>query len=270
MELRSTCYGCGLWPQSHLGRRTLLLSKVRTSKQYLHCLLIIPSELIYPRNVPPGARSEVPRPAHFGMAESEELMLPTPDGETISAFLISPENKSQARNVTVIMFHGNAGNIGHRLPIAKVLSHGLNCNVFMVQYRGYGLSSGKPNEKGIAIDAQTGLDYLRRRNGLKSSRFVLYGQSLGGAVASYLAAHNQQHGDIAGIILENTFLSIPELIPRYGLVSHLTFTLGTFMYSSDHPPTVLCLSPDSWSRCVTRLGQLSLYFLPSKTFQFCF
>jgi len=113
-----------------------------------------------------------------------------------------------------MMFHGNAGNIGHRLPIAKVLSHDLSCNVLMLEYRGYGLSTGDPGEKGIAIDAQTGLDYIRNRDDLKGSKIVIYGQSLGGAVAIGLVAKNQDRGDIAGLMLENTFTSIKEMIPR--------------------------------------------------------
>jgi fermentation-respiration switch protein FrsA (DUF1100 family) len=84
----------------------------------------------------------------------------------------------------------------------------------MLQYRGYGLSSGTPNEKGLAIDAQTGLDYIRNRADLKGNKIVIYGQSLGGAVAIGLAAKNHEGKGIAGIILENTFTSIRKLIPR--------------------------------------------------------
>lgn len=83
----------------------------------------------------------------------------------------------------------------------------------MLQYRGYGLSTGTPNEKGINIDAQTGLDYIRSRHELRSTRIVLYGQSLGGAVSIGLGARNQKQGDIAGIILENTFTSMRKMIP---------------------------------------------------------
>lgn len=86
-------------------------------------------------------------------------------------------------------------------------------NVFMLQYRGYGMSTGTPNEKGINIDAQTGLDYIRNRHELRNSSIVLYGQSLGGAVSIGLGARNQKEGDIAGIILENTFLSMRKMIP---------------------------------------------------------
>lgn len=113
------------------------------------------------------------------------------------------------------MFHGNAGNIGHRLPIAKVFVNDLNCNVLMVQYRGYGLSTGNPNEKGLVIDSQTGLDYFRQRDDLKKTKLVIYGQSLGGAVGISLVARNQANGDISAVILENTFLSITKMIPRY-------------------------------------------------------
>nr|OQO20002.1 hypothetical protein B0A51_12264 [Rachicladosporium sp. CCFEE 5018] len=171
------------------------------------------NEIIYPRNIPAGARTEVPRPSQYEMPNSEELLLPTPDGETLSAFLMRPENKSQAAPVTILMFHGNAGNIGHRLPISRILVNGLNCTVLMLEYRGYGLSTGTPNEKGLVIDAQTGLDYVRSREDLRRNRIVVYGQSIGGAVAIDLVTKNQSAGDIKGLILENTFLSIAKMIP---------------------------------------------------------
>ena len=140
-------------------------------------------------------------------------MLPTPDGETLSAFLVRPANKSQARPITILTFHGNAGNIGHRLPIARVLANDIHCTTLMLEYRGYGLSTGHPDEKGLMIDAQTGLDYIRQRSDLKSNKILIYGQSLGGAVAIDLVAKNRGTGDIKGLILENTFLSIAKMIP---------------------------------------------------------
>jgi fermentation-respiration switch protein FrsA (DUF1100 family) len=140
------------------------------------------------------------------------LFIPTPDGESLSAFYIRA-NKQHARNVTILMFHGNAGNIGYRLPIAKVLVNDLRCNVLMLQYRGYGLSTGNPNEKGLMIDAQTGLDYIRERPELRGTKIVIYGQSIGGAVSIGLASRNQKQQDIAGVVLENTFTSIRKLIP---------------------------------------------------------
>jgi abhydrolase domain-containing protein 13 len=171
------------------------------------------SELIYPRGLPPNARTEVPKPSQFGLNDFEELMIPTPDGEHLSAFLIRPSNKQFVSNITILMFHGNAGNIGHRVPIARVLQESIGANILMLEYRGYGLSTGDPNEKGLTIDGQTGLDYIRQRAELRNTKIIIYGQSLGGAVGIGLAARNQKHGDIAALILENTFLSIRKMIP---------------------------------------------------------
>lgn len=164
--------------------------------------------------MPPGTRTDVPRPANVGIEESEELSIPTPDGETLSAFLVKPPNKSQALPITILTFHGNAGNIGHRLPIAKILAEDMQCTVMMLEYRGYGLSTGNPNEEGLRIDAQTGLDFIRNREDLKGNKIVVYGQSLGGAVAIDLVKENKGTGDIKGLVLENTFLSIAKMIPH--------------------------------------------------------
>ncbi|KAL8826447.1 MAG: hypothetical protein Q9170_007401 [Blastenia crenularia] len=153
-------------------------------------------------------------PNQFGITDYEDLRFQTPDGETLSAFFIRPSNKRQARRLTILMFHGNAGNIGHRVPIAKVLEEHIGCNVFMLEYRGYGLSTGTPNEDGINIDAQTAIDYIRNRDETKNDRIIVYGESIGGACAIRLVANNQEAGDIAGLILVNTFTSIRKLIPR--------------------------------------------------------
>lgn len=173
------------------------------------------SELIYPRNVPVDARTNVPKPRQFGISNYEDLHIPTPDGESLHALFIRPSRKRLTESVTVIMFHGNAGNIGHRIPIAKVLEETLGCNVLMMEYRGYGLSTGVPDENGLKIDGQTAIDYLRQRAETKDTKIIVYGQSLGGALAINLVASNQDRGEIAGLILENTFLSIKKLIPTY-------------------------------------------------------
>ncbi|KAJ5938163.1 Protein bem46 [Penicillium verhagenii] len=171
------------------------------------------NEVIYPRNIPADARTHVPSPRQFGITDFEELHIPTPDGESLHALFLKQAKGRFSRNLTVIMFHGNAGNIGHRVPIAKAIQDALQCNVFMLEYRGYGKSTGTPDEVGLKIDAQTGLDYLRKRPETCDTKFVVYGQSLGGSVAINLVATNQDQGDIAGLILENTFLSIRKLIP---------------------------------------------------------
>ncbi|KAJ3161134.1 hypothetical protein HDU86_007756 [Geranomyces michiganensis] len=114
-------------------------------------------------------------------------------------------------NTTVLYCHANAGNMGHRLPIAKVFHARFRANVVMFSYRGYGHSEGSPSEKGLKIDAQ-----------LKNAKIVVYGQSIGGAVAIHLAAQNQE--SIAALIVENTFLTLRKLIPSVmPLIRHVTF-----------------------------------------------
>ena len=173
------------------------------------------SELIYPRFLPQGSTTEegVPKPPQFGISDYENASYVTPDGETLKGFFIRPTNKALSKNLTVLMFHGNAGNAGHRIPIAKVLAENASCSVFMAEYRGYGLSTGTPDEKGLMIDAQTALEYMRQHNEMQNNKIVVYGQSLGGAVSIQLVSRNQTAGDIVGLILENTFTSIRKLIP---------------------------------------------------------
>ncbi len=164
--------------------------------------------------MPPNSRTEIPHPSQFGIKDFEELVIPTPDGEKLSAFFIRGPRGGRNASTTVLMFHGNAGNIGHRLPIARMLLHLTGCNIFMLEYRGYGLSTGEPDENGLLIDAQTGLDYLRERAETSNHKLIVYGQSLGGAVSIKLVARNQHTGDIVGLVLENTFLSMRKLIPK--------------------------------------------------------
>ncbi|KAI5286158.1 hypothetical protein KEM54_007002 [Ascosphaera aggregata] len=173
------------------------------------------NEIIYPRNVPAGSRTDILTPDHFRIPSDafERVQLNTPDGVTLDSFLIKPLRKlNNSPRITIVMFHGNAGNIGHRVPIAEAFAYNVGCNVFMVEYRGYGASTGAPDEKGIKIDAQTALNHLLSRHDTKDTKIVVFGQSLGGAVSSWLSVNNQDK--IAAVILENTFLSLRKMVPR--------------------------------------------------------
>lgn len=117
-----------------------------------------------------------------------------------------------------------------------MLSELIGCSVFMLEYRGYGLSTGSPDEKGLMIDAQTGLDYLTNRQETKNNQIVVYGQSLGGAVSIALVANNQKGGKISGLVLENTFLSMRKLIPSYVLTVFTIITNGVLTERSVIPP----------------------------------
>ena len=206
----------------------------------LNLLSWVCRELIYPRNLPAGTRNEasLPKPSQFGISDYEDLHIPTPDGESLHAFLIRPSNRAARTRMTILMFHGNAGAIEHRVPIAKYLDQMLSCNILMLEYRGYGLSTGSPDEKGLQIDAQAGLDWIRKHEETRNDAILIYGQSLGGAVAIQLVANNQKQTDIKGLILENTFLSIRKMIPRYAAPRTERFLL-IHSGACSHPPGTL-------------------------------
>ncbi|MBI2898789.1 MAG: alpha/beta hydrolase [Planctomycetes bacterium] len=107
---------------------------------------------------------------------------------------------------TLLWFHGNAGNIGDRFNTAIDFVDRLNVNVFIIDYRGYGRSEGSPGEKGLYLDATAAYRTLLDR-GIPAGRIVLLGKSLGGAVAADLAARVP----CAGVVLQSTFTSAPEM-----------------------------------------------------------
>ena len=114
---------------------------------------------------------------------------------------------------TILFFHGTSGNIGHRIGYAHTLSTICQCNVMLLNCRGYGLSDGHAHSKGIREDSQAGLEYLltKRMDVDRENVFVL-GQSMGGAIAIDLAMRNL--GRIKGMIIDNTFTRIADLVPE--------------------------------------------------------
>lgn len=128
----------------------------------------------------------------------EDLYFLTSDRLKINAWFIPhPQAKK-----TLLLFHGNAGNNSNRIDKVRVMREA-KVNIFMVDYRGYGNSQGKPTEKGIYLDAQAAYSYLVNQRKIDPEDIVLYGESLGGAVAIDLASSKK----VAGVILEGTFSS---------------------------------------------------------------
>lgn len=105
----------------------------------------------------------------------------------------------------VLLCHGNAGNISHRLPLCQALLR-TGVAVCCFDYRGYGLSTGKPSEQGTYQDAMAVQEWLVRR-GFESRRIIAWGESLGGGVAAELA----QRGAAGGLVLQSSFTSIPDV-----------------------------------------------------------
>lgn len=106
-------------------------------------------------------------------------MTETIDRVQIHMYFIGQPKDRQRNSPTLIFFHGNAGNMGHRLQNCVGLYHNLHCNILLVEYRGYGLSEGTPSEEGLYLDAKASLDYLFQRNDINHSEIIVFGRSLG-------------------------------------------------------------------------------------------
>ena len=188
----------------------LLLAFVSTIASILYIVYNFCDHLLYSPNEPHDSRTNVLSPMVFNLP-FESIFITTEDNVKINALLIKRPELEYKLSPTMIYFHGNAGNIGHRLQNVYELYHEIGCNVLLVEYRGYGLSEGQPSEKGLYRDACAALDYVIRRPDLDSSKVLVFGRSLGGAVAIDLAKNSPNRSHIAALIVENTFTSIPDI-----------------------------------------------------------
>ncbi|XP_060600920.1 protein ABHD13-like [Ruditapes philippinarum] len=186
--------------------------------------------LYYP-DQPPNSRIFVDQPDKFKLP-FENVFVKTKDGVSINMYLV--KNQNTFAFPTVMMLHGNAGNIGHRLMMTYYLYKIAHCNVLMVEYRGYGKSSGKPSESGIYQDAEAAFEWLLKREDIDSKKIFILGSSLGGAVSIKLTSNPQYAGHIAGLMLENTFTSLPDVAKSLFSLKALDF-LPTFCYKNQFP-----------------------------------
>lgn len=143
-------------------------------------------------------------PERAGLA-FEDVYLTAKDGIKINAWFIP---KDQAR-YTILFCHGNAGNIGHRLEKIMLL-HKLHLNVFIIDYRGYGRSQGRPSERGLYLDAQAAYDYLVNQRQIRPEEIILFGESLGCAAVIDLGARSR----IGGLIVEGAFTRGRDMAKR--------------------------------------------------------
>jgi fermentation-respiration switch protein FrsA (DUF1100 family) len=142
-------------------------------------------------------------PEQFGLTYND-VFLQTSDGVRIHGWHFPVEGPDAARG-TLLFFHGNAGNISHRLENIKFLvDRGIP--VFIVDYRGYGRSDGVITEQGMYRDAESAMDWLMNEMGIPAERVVIFGRSMGGVAAVHAASVRPA----AGVILEATFSSLAD------------------------------------------------------------
>jgi pimeloyl-ACP methyl ester carboxylesterase len=177
------------------------------------------SLLYYPEQ-PESARVFVQTPSSLGLPY-ENVCLTTKDGCRIVGYFIKQPAPIMGQTPTVLYFHGNAGNIGHRLHNAQALYRHCGFNIFLLEYRGYGKSQGTPSEFGLYLDAEAALDFLLLRRDIDRRKIILFGRSLGGAVAIYLAASHSHMDKVMALVVENTFTAIPSMAQlMFPLASH--------------------------------------------------
>ncbi|CAI0387807.1 unnamed protein product [Linum tenue] len=157
-------------------------------------LVAFQERLVYVPVVPGLTKSYPITPARLRLTY-EDVWLRSSDGVRLHAWFIK--------------LFPDCRDIAHRLEMVRIMLQKLQCNVFMLSYRGYGASDGSPSQHGITKDAQAALDHLCQRNDIDTSRIVVFGRSLGGAVGALLTRNNPDK--VAGIILENTFTSILDM-----------------------------------------------------------
>ncbi len=152
-------------------------------------------------------------PAEAGLAY-EDLTLQTEDGVAINAWYI-PYTGAET---TLLWFHGNAGNMGDRVEQIRTYHDRWQVNQMVMDYRGYGRSKGKISEEGSYEDARTALKELTEKRGVPLDHIIIFGRSLGAAVAVQLAVEM----NAAGLMLEAPFASIREMARRhYPLIGNL-------------------------------------------------
>ncbi len=142
----------------------------------------------------------------------EECTFTTSDGLKLHGWFLPNDSAT----TTLLWLHGNAGNIIHRLDQLRMF-RSLECNIFIIDYRGYGRSEGEPSEEGLYLDAVAAYDYLESRSAVQQTRIFVYGQSLGSAVAVDLATKRNCDGLILESSLTNAKDMAKEMFPWFPL-----------------------------------------------------
>lgn len=151
------------------------------------------------------SRSLFATPATAGL-KYEDVWLTAEDGIRIHGwYVFHPRPRG-----TLLFFHGNAGNIGDRIESLAIF-HELGLESFIIDYHGYGLSGGSAGERETYMDARAAWNHLIDIRRVPAEKIVLFGRSLGGGVASWLAAQVKP----AALILESSFTSVPDLASKY-------------------------------------------------------
>ena len=146
------------------------------------------------------------KPIEF--SNTEEITIPVAN-DTITAILLKPKSKPKA---TILFFHGTGGNVStYQFMVSPLVED--QFQVVMVDFRGYGKSTGKPTHLNIAEDGQVFFDAMLKRDDTKNTPIILYGASMGSQIATLLAKNNQNR--IKALILDGALSSFTDIAAFY-------------------------------------------------------
>lgn len=151
-------------------------------------------------------RSHVRTPAQLNLAY-EDVYFPASDGTALHAWFLPAQGKARG---TILFLHGNAENISTHIGSVYWLP-AKGFNVFLLDYRGYGVSQGVPSLVGVQDDVDSALRILLTRKDVEPDRIIVFGQSLGGAIAIYNVAHSPYRQHIRALITESAFASYHQI-----------------------------------------------------------
>jgi fermentation-respiration switch protein FrsA (DUF1100 family) len=156
------------------------------------------AQVYHPDRIMTASGAELGRPF-------EDVWFKAKDHIELNGWFFPGNTNSSRASIAVLICHGNAGNVGHRLNMCQALLDS-GVSVFVFDYRGYGRSQGRPSEEGTYLDAQAAYQWLLKK-GFNPTNIIAYGESLGGGVAGELAMRET----LGGLILQSTFCSIPDI-----------------------------------------------------------
>jgi len=194
--------------------KRLVISAVALSATIMITMVVFEESLIFFPDRYPNGFWDAEAVGRASGTTVEDCFFDAADGVRLHAWSCRPRSGAGDAGATADMvllwFHGNAGNLSQRADLMVELA-AIPVQVFIIDYRGYGRSEGRPSERGLVRDARAAWRYLTEDRGFTADRIVVLGKSLGGAVAVDLAAEAHP----AGLIVESSFASIPAMAAHY-------------------------------------------------------
>jgi pimeloyl-ACP methyl ester carboxylesterase len=170
----------------------------------------------------------------------ENIQITTRDNVNLDSWFVPAKDNDLVGKGVILFCHGNGGNISNRISYLPIFRE-LGLATFLFDYRGYGKSGGTPTEEGTYADVEAAWQYLTQERQIPPQKIIIYGESLGGAIASYLAQKNsQQNGNdnAGGLVLASTFTSISDRAAELYPFMPIRF-LSRFSYNSiDRLPSI--------------------------------